>query len=220
MDPITYKGAHATITIHLERLTEFVPPKHIPKHDETNLCVASCLKRLRRWPAPWNWSEADWRAEMFQIALLAACEATGDFDPERGSPFAKFLEGRIMSRTLAHHRREWRYGERFPPETQHGEVEKENEEVTNNSGAMGLVAINTEEDPRWFILLEALASLSNEQRRLIAHLFWDEITEEEAGRMFGVTRRGINKRKQPILELLRKHFQVEVQAVNSRKAID
>jgi DNA-directed RNA polymerase specialized sigma24 family protein len=52
-------------------------------------------------------------------------------------------------------------------------------------------------------LLAAIEELSPDQKRIIAELFWREVSETELGRKLGISRRALNKRKHRILRDLR-----------------
>lgn len=52
-------------------------------------------------------------------------------------------------------------------------------------------------------LHKALSCLSDDERRLIEQIFFEERTERDLAREYGLSQKGINKRRQKILERLR-----------------
>ncbi len=67
----------------------------------------ACLWQIRAWPAPPNWSRADWLEEIEQIAWIASWQAEREFDPARGKERGAFVYGRVMASALAAYRKEW-----------------------------------------------------------------------------------------------------------------
>src|SRR6266478_4286061 len=65
------------------------------------------LWQIRAWPAPPNWSRADWLEEIEQIAWIASWQAEREFDPARGKERGAFVYGRVMASALAAYRKEW-----------------------------------------------------------------------------------------------------------------
>src|SRR5262249_55473817 len=86
-------------------------------HEVLRAIIRPCLRRVRSWMPPRNWSGGGWREGLCQILWQAALEAARDFDPSRGTSFVGFVRNRALARTLASYRREFLYSQRFIRET-------------------------------------------------------------------------------------------------------
>jgi RNA polymerase sigma factor (sigma-70 family) len=149
------------------------------------------LRRIYRWRVPPNWSQSDWLEELRAEAQAAAWEAERDFDPTRGVPLRAFVHHRILTRTLGRVRREWRFARHCWPRLRGDE-----------STAPAVDGIDFAESSQH--LRTCLNQLPDLERRLIVDLYWEEKTEIEIARMLSVTQPTICRRKQRILEQLRR----------------
>ena len=179
-----------------------------------------CFQRVRTWRLPPNWSAIDWLEEVKEVLCVAAVEAETDFDPNRGIPFGAFLYQRAMARVLTRHRQEWNYGTRFLSECTgncaYEEVEPDPLECRSPRSwrTAGEVSCAPEPEMPLEELAEALASLSEPNRRLIAIVFWEEGTECEAAREFGVSQPAICKRLHTVLDALRRRVNLRKEKKN------
>ena len=173
-----------------------------------------CFQRVRTWRLPPNWSALDWLGEVKEVVCVAAMEAEADFDSARGIPYCAFLYRRVMARVLTRYRQEWNYGMRFLSECTGSCAceEAEPDAVEGRSSGSwwtaGEVSCASERETLLEELAEAVASLSEPGRRLIAILFWEERTECEAAREFGVSQPAICKRLHTVLDALRHRVNV------------
>ncbi len=76
---------------------------------EWTVVLKSCLRQIRLWHVPPNWSARDWWEEMSACGSVATLQAVCDFDPSRGVPWSAFLRHRVIASAFTHYRREWRY---------------------------------------------------------------------------------------------------------------
>ena len=163
-----------------------------------------CFQRIRTWRLPPNWSASDWFEEVKEVLCVAAIEADADFDPARGVSVGAFLYHRAMSRVLTRYRQEWNYGTRFVSECAGRCADAD--EAHNSQASSGRTddpfLCAPEPDKPLEELTEALASMSAPSRRLIELLFWEERTESEAAREFGISQPAICKRLQAVLSAL------------------
>lgn len=145
-----------------------------------------CLGRIRSWPVPRHWSTSEWLEEMEAEGVVAALQATGDFDPTRNVPLNAYIHMRVMGRAIARYRKEWRYARHMS--------EQDGDLVERAGGAVAPIA--TED------LKHALARLPENDRWLLDQIFWHRKSESELGRSLGVTQQAISKRKQAIIRKL------------------
>ena len=146
------------------------------------------------------------------MLCVAAWLAEMDFDPSRGVPFDGFLYQRGMARAFTRYRQEWCYGMRFcsgrPDICLRGEEDPG--ELDYRPHVSGRVRVADEaisskgSDSPLEELAEALAGLSEPNRRLIELLFWEERSECEIAKEFGISQPAICKRKQTVLRALQR----------------
>src|SRR4051812_10934352 len=72
-----------------------------------------CLRRVRCWPVPRNWSSSDWFNEVKNVATIAAWQAGANGHTPKNVMFASFVSQRIMSSTRTRYRQEYLFGLRF-----------------------------------------------------------------------------------------------------------
>jgi RNA polymerase sigma factor (sigma-70 family) len=169
--------------------------------DETlRTAVQSGFRRIRSWRVPPNWSRGDWFEELAAVGTAAAWQAVCDFDPERGIPLAGFGYCRMMTRCLAHYRKEWRYALHLVASDF---CEKDSTTFKHPGLAASSAAKVNGAHHSNDQLRGAIGALPAEQRRLIEKLFWEERTETEVADAIGTTQSTISRRKQAILKGLR-----------------
>ena len=164
--------------------------------------VGVCLRRIRAWRAPPNWSLFQWREEIEGHALAAACDAQKAYDPTRCVPLGAFIYRRVMARVLTRYRQEWSYAQRCV-------CELGGEDGECAQCAAPAVADHAD-------LEAALASLSTAQRWLVEQLFWQERTESALAAVLGLSQRAVSKRKQVLLGVLRRWLEDRAAAAKSR----
>ena len=169
-----------------------------------------CFQRVRTWRPPPNWSVIDWLEEVKEVLSVAAVEAETDFNSTRGIPFRAFLYRRVMARVLTRYRQEWNYGTRFLSECTgscaYEGAEPDALECRSSHSWRTAGEVSSAPEPGTSLegLAEAVAALSEPSRRLIAILFWEDRTECEAAREFGVSQPAICKRLHTVLDALRR----------------
>lgn len=162
--------------------------------------MLTCLRRIRRWRIPANWSVPDWLDEMRSVVTLAAMEAAGVFDTTRGLALDSFVRSRVLARALTFYRQEWNYA------TRHIDGVSLPEDQERLLPDQCLVAPDTGSHPARETLCEALALLSAQSRWVLEELYLHERTVAEVARHLGISQRAVNKRKQSALRHLRLHL--------------
>jgi hypothetical protein len=152
--------------------------------------VLICMRRIRGWRTPANWTFLQWREEIECHALAAARVAQAAYDPGRGVPFGAFVYRRVMARVLTRYRQEWRYSGHCGRE-----LGMEPETCAECAGPS---------TPEHCDLDEAMASLNAGQRWLLEQIFWREHTESSVAAVLGLSQRAVSKRKQKVLGVLRR----------------
>jgi RNA polymerase sigma factor (sigma-70 family) len=138
--------------------------------------------------------------ELAAVATAAAWQALCEFDPDRGVPLACFGYCRIITRCLAHYRKEWRYALHLvASDSCEGESTTFERSELNASFSAKL----NETHPLNGDLRGAVGALPAKQRRLIEQLFWEEHTETEVANTLNINQSTINRRKRAILKSLR-----------------
>lgn len=95
-------------------------------------------------------------------------------------------------------------------DTAHGKVsysDMDTEEMSGEEAIPDLSSDSVEDTVINSIMLlklkECLPLLSDMERKLITHLFWSKKTERECAAIYGISQKGINKRKAKILQKLK-----------------
>jgi RNA polymerase sigma factor (sigma-70 family) len=162
--------------------------------------MQSGFKRIRSWRVPPNWSRRDWFEELMANGTAAAWKAVCEFDPKRGVPLAAFGYCRIMNCCLARYRSEWRHALHLFLSTS-----SQNDPIAITSArSAALPAVNNVTPCSREDLQSVVGALPPTQRQLIKQLFWEERTECEVAKAWGITQSTINRRKQAILRCLHK----------------
>ena len=162
--------------------------------------VQSGFRRIRSWRVPPNWSRRDWFDELTAVGTAAAWQAVCEFDPERGVPLAGFGYSRIITRCLAHYRKECGYALHFVASDS---CEKETTTFRHPGLGAGSVAKADGTHGSNGDLRDAIGGLPSEQRQLIKQLFWEGCTETEVANARGSNQSTVSRRKQAILKGLR-----------------
>ena len=151
---------------------------------------ARCWGRIRTWRVPPRWSPRDWCDEARAQGEATAWGALRDFDPHRLVPLEAFLYSRVVDAVRTRYRQEWAFGRRTRP----------GQAIPDRPAAE-----RTEPDADTLARLEAaLGSLAELDRGLIRQLFWDGRREDDLAREWGVSQQAVSKRKQKILQELRR----------------
>ena len=119
-----------------------------------------------------------------------ACGAVRDFDPHRLVPLDAFLYSRVVDAVWTRYRQECGYGRRTRP----GEAIPDRPAPERPGPDADTLAR----------LEAALGSLAELDRGLIRQLFWDGRCEDDLAREWGVSQQAVSKRKQKILQELRR----------------
>ena len=151
---------------------------------------ARCWMRIRTWSVPPRWSPREWCDEARDQGEATACGALRDFDPHRLVPLDAFLYSRVVDAVWTRYRQEWAYGRRTRPG-----------EAIPDRPAPERAGLDADTLAR---LEAALGSLAELDRGLIRQLFWDGRSEDDLAREWGVSQQAVSKRKQKILQELRR----------------
>ena len=149
-----------------------------------------CLRRIRRWAVPPNWSRPDWLEEAQACGALAACQADRDFDPLRGIPFDGFVYTRVMAAALTRYRQEWSYAGHCPSQ------------AYDCPGQM-VIADLAEQLQAQTSARELLGLLAEQDRWLLEQAFWHQATEAHIARLLGISQQAVSKRKAALLATLK-----------------
>ena len=151
---------------------------------------ARCWTRIRTWRVPPRWSYRDWYDEARALGEATAGGALRDFDPHRVVPLDAFLYRRVVNAVWTRYRQEWVYGRRTRP----GEAIPDRPAPEQPGPDANTLAR----------LEAALGSLAELDRGLIRQLFWVGRCEDDLAREWGVSQQAVSKRKQIILQELRR----------------
>jgi DNA-directed RNA polymerase specialized sigma24 family protein len=160
--------------------------------------VESCLRRINTWRVPSNFSASDWREEIRAHAAAAAWQAVCDYDPSLGVPLGVFVRQRVMTCAFTRYRQEWTYAARCVCDAE----EEGHGSLTEDSHSCPVV-----HEP----LRYALVCLPDADRCLIERLFFDGCTEADLAQRLGISQRGVSKRKQAVLQHLRRWLEASEQ---------
>ena len=167
--------------------------------DEVKDVIRKCLARIRSWPVPRNWSIQDWSEETREVAIVAAWKAVSASQSAAASPYPWFVQQRVISVVRTRYRQEFLYGARFGTAFVEDAGDADEQAAERVPDYVDLSA----EPIRYGDLSEAIAKLSKVHRETIEQLFWGGQTEAELAKSLGLSQRGISKRKQAALRVLR-----------------
>ncbi len=181
-------------------LQRFEPPPICPPAPpaQADNLLWRLLPRLRRRLAPPNWSAPAWREEVAQIAALAVAGALCDFDATRSGDLDAFVLRRVSAEVRAAHRREWAFGQRLAVLSSQADYDLEANAATGPSAEPA--ASTAQPDPD---LREALDRLLGQEQRVIGLLFFQSLTEPEAGQVLACNHSTVNRWKRAALNHLR-----------------
>ncbi|MGC9261228.1 MAG: sigma factor-like helix-turn-helix DNA-binding protein [Phycisphaerae bacterium] len=153
------------------------------------------LGRLWRWRVPGNWSGSQWREEIAAEVALAVKELAWRTasEPKRGT---RHLQSNIQNRVLNRYRQEWAFSKH----------------IASPMVAEPTDSDHLEREHGYLALQEAVAALSESDRRLIHQLYWEKRSQTQIAAEAGVSVPAICKRKKRILCRLRgvlKNFEDE-----------
>jgi RNA polymerase sigma factor (sigma-70 family) len=166
--------------------------------ESLNRVLLACVRRVRSWRVPPNWSTTDWFQEIEEVQAVAGWLAECDFDSSKGIPLAGFVYHRVMAHALCRYRQEWTYARRFVPEIEQEEEDSKSDDHSRRGATTERAALS-EDDAE---LREAVESLAGSKQWLVEQIYWHGHTESEIGSVLGISQRAVNKRKQTVLRLL------------------
>lgn len=186
---------------------------------EFRVIVERCLRLVRRWRTPPNWSRADWLTEADALITASGWSAFSDYDAGAAVPLGMFIARRALASALTFYRREWAYSNRCVPlpcqftDGPSSPCSCCGLRRPTLSAADGTVAtdwlcpLSTEAggagDPS---LADALAALSQPDRTIMRRLYWQDLTEQEIASALGISQQAVSKRKRRALHVLRQRL--------------
>jgi RNA polymerase sigma factor (sigma-70 family) len=204
--------ASPELTLH-RAAPELPLEKITPRQEALTRLFQACIKRVRSWRVPPNWSRFDWFEEVESVEAIAAWQADCDYDASRGIQFAAFIYQRIMARALARYRQEWTYALHFVPEDGDGDmsIRRDSVESTPAASASNFSSVLAYEELR-----ELVAALAEPDRELIALLFWEGNTEAQIARKLKINQSTVSRRKTAVFERLSGLLNAEEEPIESR----
>lgn len=163
--------------------------------------IEECLREVRRWKIPPNWSDKDWTEEMKSIALMAGWMALASYNPRRKVPVGQFIKIQVKAALLQRYRDEWRFASRCRCCT------SPQGEESDGADAVSLeefADISAEEAFWWRVeVRDLLARLPPKEHYLLERLFIDGVTESEVAAELRVSQPTVSRWKREILKKLR-----------------
>ncbi|MGA8655266.1 MAG: sigma-70 family RNA polymerase sigma factor [Chthoniobacterales bacterium] len=187
--------------------------KITPRQEALPGLLLACIKRVRSWRVPPNWSRFDWFQEVEGVEAIAAWQAECDYDATSGIQFAAFIYQRIMARALARYRQEWTYALHFVPEDSDGDmaIRRDCVECAPAASPSNCGAVSAYEELR-----ELVAALAEPDRELVALLFWEGNTEAQIARKLKINQSTVSRRKNAVFKRLSGLLNAEKKAIGSR----
>jgi DNA-directed RNA polymerase specialized sigma24 family protein len=187
------------------------------------LVLDRCLKRIRSWRVPPNWSPLDWLEEARAISAAAACQAEIDFDSSRGVPIGAFIYQRALAGAFTRYRQEWAYARHCLPDraaaSALGQSEEEADPLPPRTECWVAFSVASLDPVLAGDALDgALGCLSAIERELLLLLFWSDQTESQIACSLGISQPAVNKRKHAIFRQLRLWFDSHDNAGERRRA--
>ena len=155
---------------------------------------AACIRRTHSWRVPPRWSLRDWWDEVDAEIIAASCQAIRRYDHSRGLELSTFVYHQVMASALARYRQEWSYGLRYGLSL---------EEEPSILAPEERFAVEHDAEQ----LKQTLTQLTEDDRSLIQHIFWDGRTETEVADGLGISQQAVSKRKRRIMEAIRAAFE-------------
>lgn len=171
--------------------------------------IEECLREVRRWRTPPNWTDADWWEEMKGTALLAGWAALCSYNPHCGIPIKQFIKTRVRAALLQRYREEWRFAGRCCcyPSSQQDEESGEVEAMPLEE----LAAISAEQAFWWKVeVRDLLARLPPKEHYLAERFFIDGATEREVADELRISQPTVSRWKQKVLQKLRQMLESEL----------
>jgi RNA polymerase sigma factor (sigma-70 family) len=158
---------------------------------EVDAILRLCVQKVRHWPVPPNWTNAEWMREVAALGAAAAHEACCQYDCSRGSVATVFVKSRVMGRVLTRYRQEWSFARRFP-------------HWNEDSPEPGAMQSTRERQDRDEILMDAVNRLREADRWLVLQIFWHDRDQSELAHELGISQPAVSKRYQTIVRRLRR----------------
>jgi DNA-directed RNA polymerase specialized sigma24 family protein len=169
--------------------------------------ISSALHALwhaAAWPAPANWSDAEWDEDQQEIACAEAWRAAHEYDPLSGLALGAYVYQHVRSKLRVRYRQEWSYGSAlsFRPI---GELEG-----GGSSPAVESPPETAVPDPAQLAMQHelrvAVEALPEPYGSLLVRVFLQGATETEVATHDALTQSGIDRRKTAALRILRKRL--------------
>ncbi len=155
---------------------------------ENKNAVSRCMARVQRWKVPPNWSRCQWLEEASAQAELAAITSQTVCQSVTAPGIVNTFDSRIHNSVLHRYRQEWSFARHCGLPVAREPVEDDEPE--------------DEVDAMLPCIPDALARLSEPDRRLLQMLYWEHRSEAQIAADMGVTQQAISKRKRRILSAL------------------
>jgi len=161
--------------------------------------LQACIRRVRSWRVPPNWSPPDWFEEVEGIEAIAAWQAECEYDATSGIHFAAFIYQRIMARALTRYRQEWIYALHFVSNDNDRNKSLRSDSIRSAPVPPGSCLDSL---PAYEELRELVATLAEPDRELIALLFWEGNTEAQIARRLRINQSTVSRRKAAVFKRL------------------
>jgi DNA-directed RNA polymerase specialized sigma24 family protein len=177
----------------------FPPGSSTPRQEALKSLLQACVRRVRSWRVPPNWSPLDWFEEVEGIEAIAAWQAECKYDATSGIQFAAFIYQRIMACALTRYRQEWIYALHFVSGENGG-----NMSLCGDSGGSPPAPPVSCPDclPAHEELRELVATLAEPDRELITLLFWEGNTEAQIALKLRINQSTVSRRKAAVCKRL------------------
>ncbi len=155
--------------------------------------VVQCLRRVRRWHVPPNWTKPQWMEEAQAQAQAEVAAALAHDGAAEIAAFRPQLASRILNSVLKRYRQEWsfvrRCGRNIIVEPPAPDCQASGSETAGSP------------------LEQALAQLPDADRSLLQSLYWQQCTESQVAVDWGISQQAISKRKRRIFKRLAANLQ-------------
>jgi RNA polymerase sigma factor (sigma-70 family) len=156
--------------------------------------VTACLRRVRHWRVPPNWTVCEWMQELAAQGEMAAYEACSEYDAARGVTPAYFVICRVRGRLLARYRQEWNFALRMACWS------IDSQEAAMACSTATAKAAHREIRQNLFAAIERLREID---RWLVVQIFWHDRDQAELARELGISQPAVSKRYRNIVRQLR-----------------
>ncbi len=148
-----------------------------------DVAARQALGRLWRWRVPANWSRPQWEEEISSEVAVAVMEFTRGYTVSEPQSGTRYLRSKIQNKVLNRYRQEWAFSKHIAHPI-----------VTEPTDSDHL-----ERGHGHLALQEAVAALSESDRRLIQQLYWEKRSQTQIAAEAGVSVPAICKRNKRIL---------------------